>query len=224
MREPSIQNLKKSNRDIIVPHDKKKFIYVDYVQFEAGIMASLSKDKKLIDLYKKDIYLDIAEKVLNKKDNREDAKIIFYRFMYGDDTLPPEVNDYFNQFVQLKSFIYNIGLELKEKEIIYSIFGNGRKAGETSSWALSHKIQSTASLIYKKALLRTHKEVLEADFIIPMHDATLYEISSEEDNNELIEKIINIYKEEFQAICPELEPEVMIKKFFESDSETFPAY
>jgi DNA polymerase I-like protein with 3'-5' exonuclease and polymerase domains len=216
MREPSIQNMRTSNRDIIVPHDNKKFCYVDYGQFEAGILASLSKDKKLIELYNEDIYLDIAKKTLNSENEREEAKIIFYRFMYGDESLPSEVYKYFDRFKQLKTFINNINLELKEKEIIYSVYGNGRKSGEKSSWALSHKIQSTASLIYKKALLRTHKEIAEADFVIPMHDATVYEIPSEEDNTELIKKIINIYKEEFKTICPDLEPQVTLKKFYEN--------
>lgn len=216
MREPSIQNMKRSNRDIIVPFANKEFCYVDYGQFEAGILASLSKDKKLIELYNEDIYLDIAKKVLNNENEREDAKIIFYRYMYGDESLPSEVYKYFDRFKQLKTFINNINSELKENGIIYSVYGNGRKVGEKSSWALSHKIQSTASLIYKKALLRTHNEITEADFVIPMHDATLYEISSVEDNTELIKKIINIYKEEFKSICPNLEPQVTLKKFFEN--------
>ena len=223
MRDPSIQNMKRSNRDIIVPFDNKEFVYVDYGQFEAGILASLSKDKKLLKLYNDDIYIDIAKKIYNDITEREEAKIVFYRFIYGDISLPNEVKKYLNRFAQLTKYINNIKLELNEKGIIYSFDGNGRKAGNISSWAVSHKIQSTASLIYKKALIRTYKEVPEADFVLPMHDATLYEISSIEENTELIKnRIINIYKDEFKSICPEIEPQVNIKLFFENNSRTAP--
>ena len=80
MREPSIQNMKRENRDIIIPSHGKEFLYLDYGQFEAGILASLSGDSKLIDLYEKDIYSDIAANLLGSEDNRDQAKIIFYRF------------------------------------------------------------------------------------------------------------------------------------------------
>jgi DNA polymerase I-like protein with 3'-5' exonuclease and polymerase domains len=219
MREPSIQNMKRTNRDIIVPNYGKEFCYIDYGQFEAGILASLSKDKNLIALYNQDIYTDIATKILGNKNEREEAKIIFYRFIYGDSTISREAKKYFERFKKLVSYIEKVNLELNDKGVIYSPLGNGRKKSSISSWALSHKIQSTASLIYKKSLLRAYNDVKDASFVIPMHDATLYEVSPIE-KEETIKQLVVIYKEEFKAICPELEPIVTIKKFFEKESKS----
>jgi DNA polymerase I-like protein with 3'-5' exonuclease and polymerase domains len=101
MRHPSIQNLRKNNRSVIIPDTGKRFLYVDYSQFEAGILASLSKDEILIKLYNTDIYSDLAEHVLGDKQNRNEAKIIFYRYMYGDDTLSKKAINYFLKLMSI---------------------------------------------------------------------------------------------------------------------------
>src|SRR5690606_14734817 len=75
MRQPALQNLRRQNRIVIIPDDGKKFLYVDYVQFEAGILASMSDDDKLINLYNSDIYEDIADKLLGDRSKRSDAKV-----------------------------------------------------------------------------------------------------------------------------------------------------
>ena len=219
MREPSIQNMKRENRDIIIPSHGKEFLYLDYGQFEAGILASLSGDSKLIDLYEKDIYSDIAANLLGSEDNRDQAKIIFYRFMYGDDSFTNEEKAYFKKFKKLLEFADKTKADLSQNGIIFSQFGNGRKVIERTNWALSHKIQSTASLIYKNALLRAKKEVPTAKFVIPMHDATLYEISSRE-KDDVIPKLIDIYKHEFKKVCPEINPIVEEKLFYGKEEKT----
>src|SRR5690606_6116174 len=101
MRQPALQNLRRQNRIVIIPDDGKKFLYVDYVQFEAGILASMSDDDKLINLYNSDIYEDIADKLLGDRSKRSDAKVIFYRFMYGDNTLEQKAKTYFSNFSKL---------------------------------------------------------------------------------------------------------------------------
>lgn len=215
LRQPSLQNLRKTNRDIIIPDNGMKFLYVDYSQFEAGILASLSKDSKLIALYNSDIYEDLAEKVLKNKDLRKEAKIIFYRYMYGDDSLVKEAKSYFQNFKELEKFKVEVEKELKEKKKIGTEFGNYRHASEEENiWALSHVVQSTASYIYKKALLKVQKEVNAAEFLIPMHDGTVYQI------NELIydktkAKIERIYKYTFKEVCPQIEPRLNCKERFE---------
>ena len=217
MREPSIQNMKKSNRDIVLANSGMELCYVDYGQFEAGILASLSKDENLIELYNKDIYADIAKRILGSEDKREEAKIIFYRFMYGDDTLSKSIYEYFEKFDKLKLFVKGINSDLTKSGIVYSHMGNGRKVNgnEIPKWALSHKIQSTASLIYKKALIRAKNEVKGAHFLIPMHDATLYEIFPQSKKESVIH-LIEIYTSEFKSICPDVDVRVNIKQFHEN--------
>jgi hypothetical protein len=213
LRQPSLQNLKKVNRDIIVPDIGMKLLYIDYSQFEAGILASLSKDEALIKLYSTGIYDDLAEKVLGNSEKRSEAKIIFYRYMYGDDTLSKNVKLYFKKFQQLEKYRQNIDLEISKNKKVRSVFGNYRFClDEEHVWSLSHVIQSTASLIYKNALIRVRKEMDKIEFLIPMHDATLYQLNEilfEENKS----KIETIYKEEFKKICPEIEPMINFDEF-----------
>jgi DNA polymerase I-like protein with 3'-5' exonuclease and polymerase domains len=58
---PGIQYLKRTSRDIFVPHDGNRFIYADYSQFEPGIMAYLSGDPNLKRAYVEgDLYSNLA--------------------------------------------------------------------------------------------------------------------------------------------------------------------
>ena len=214
LRQPSLQNLRKVNRNIIVPDMGMKLLYVDYSQFEAGILASLSNDEVLIKLYDTGIYDDLAEKVLGSREKRSEAKIIFYRYMYGDNTLSKNIKLYFKKFQQLENFKQKIELELSKNKKVGSVFGNYRFClDDEHIWSLSHMIQSTASLIYKNALIRVHKEMNKIEFLIPMHDGTLYQLNEiffEENKN----KIETIYKEEFKKICPQIEAMVTFNESF----------
>lgn len=214
LRQPSLQNLRKSNRNIIIPDIGMKLLYIDYSQFEAGILACLSEDETLIKLYKTDIYDDLAEKILGNAKKRSEAKIIFYRYMYGDSTLSKNAKLYFQKFNKLEKFRKDIDLEISKNKKIGSVFGNYRFClNEENTWSLSHIIQSTASLIYKNALIRVYKEMKEIEFLIPMHDATLYQIN-EIQFDDYKTKIERIYIEEFKKICPQIEPRINSKEFF----------
>jgi DNA polymerase I-like protein with 3'-5' exonuclease and polymerase domains len=218
LREPALQNFRKENRCIIVPEVGKKFLYVDYSQLEAGILASLSSEEQLIKLYNNDIYKDLAEYVFNNGEKRSEAKIIFYRFMYGDKTLGKKEKKeilYFNRFKKLLTFKKKIDNEINENKSIGTNLGNFRvcNGDEECTWGLSHVIQSTASLIFKRALIRVKVEVKYAEFLIPMHDAALYQISEFAYDN-CKEKIIEIFKNEFKKECPEIIPRVNCDDFY----------
>jgi DNA polymerase I-like protein with 3'-5' exonuclease and polymerase domains len=218
LREPALQNFRKENRCIIVPEVGKKFLYVDYSQFEAGILASLSKEEQLIKLYNDDIYKNLAQYVYNNGEKRSEAKIIFYRFMYGDKTLGKKEKKellYFARFKKLLAYKKKIDLEIKENQSIGTNLGNSRicNGDEECTWGLSHIIQSTASLIFKRALIRVNVEVNNTEFLIPMHDAALYQISEFVYEN-CKEKIIEIFKDEFKKECPEIIPRVNCDDFY----------
>lgn len=215
MREPSFQNLRKSNRKVVVADPFHKLLYIDYSQFEAGILASLSGDERLIDLYNTDIYQDLAKFVFNDGTKRSDAKVIFYRFMYGDTTLGLKELQYFEKFTGLQSFKEKIDHEMKKKSKVGTSYANYRCRGEEDvSWGLSHVIQATASLIYKKAVVRVFLELDRAKFLIPMHDGTVYQIYNIW-YDELKPKIEKIYIEEFKRACPKIKGKVNIKDSFE---------
>lgn len=214
LREPSFQNLRKSSRKVVVAEPLHKLLYIDYSQFEAGILASLSDDSELIELYNKDIYKDLALAVFDDQDKRSDAKVIFYRYMYGDTTLNQKSQQYFNKFSKLQKFKEKIDKDMEEQAKVGTSQANFRSRGEDQvNWALSHIIQATASLIYKRAVVRVSVELGRAKFLIPMHDGTVYQIFDLW-YDELKPKIEKIYLEEFARECPKVKGKVNVTDSF----------
>ncbi len=214
MRQPSLQNLRKVNRAVLVPDDGFRFLYIDYSQFEAGILASLSDDDQMIALYNTDIYTDLATNVLGDATHRTEAKIIFYRYMYGDDSLDAKAVVYFKRFKKLEDLRTSINATIETDKKIGTSVGNFRKLRDNeSSWPLSHLVQGTASLIFKNALIQVNERVPEAEFLIPMHDGALYQIKAfgYEATQATIEQI---YIEEFKKICPRLAAKVTCEDHF----------
>ncbi len=168
----------------------------------------------MIKLYDLDIYKDFARNVL-KNDDRKEAKIFFYRYMYGDKTLNASVLKYFDNFPKLNKFIKSVELKAIKEGKIGTKEGNFRLILDEDiyHWALSHKIQATASLIFKKALIKVAKEVPEADFLIPMHDGAVYQLDefNYEHNKNRIEEI---FKATYKEMCPNIEPRVHSKTSF----------
>ena len=215
VREPSLQNLKKENRNIIIPNIDKELFYIDYSQFEASILAHLSSDKKLLYLINnKDIYGDIVLKVFNEninEENRKKAKILFYRYLYGDSfesdkDLKSKVNNYFERFETLNKF----KRELIEKSIkqgfVETNNGNCRllDINNENIWILSHLVQSTASYIFKMAIIKTFDLVKNAKLLLPLHDGALYEINADE-STKIKNSIIEIFEDVFRSECDTLE-------------------
>lgn len=214
IKEPSLQNLRKTNRDIIIPNDNKELFYIDYSQFEASILAHISTDIILLDLInKKDIYSDIVEKIYEKEvneGNRKEAKILFYRYLYGDTfenniKFKKQVDNYFNQFKILSKFKEELRLKSIENGFVGTENSNNRKLdiNNDNIWILSHFIQSKASFIFKKAIIETFNKVKTAKLLIPLHDGALYEIDTI-DSDKLKIQIIKIFTETFQKECNSL--------------------
>jgi len=224
MKEPALQNLRKENRDIIIPEQDKELLYIDYSQFEAGILANMSKDQDLIKLYNEgDIYDDIAKKVLGKEfdeESRKEAKILFYRYLYGDDFskdttgIGKKIIAYFSQFPTLTTYKTEfIQLCLKEAKVI-SLRGNHRILIEQNEniWVLSHHIQSIASYIFKKALLDIYESVRGAKLLIPLHDGALYEVDKYK-YEDVKDRIMKSFTKNLQLVCTTLNGSVEIKDF-----------
>lgn len=216
LREPALQNLRKKTRIILKPDDNCEFIYVDYSQFEAGILASLSQDDKLMKLYDTDIYVDVNLKVWDGEKDRDEAKILFYKYMYGMELRSNNEGKYFKSFDKLTKFKKLVEGEIESTGKVGSSNGNYRVLEiENKKIALSHRIQSEASLIFKEALLKVSKEISEADFILPMHDAALYQINIVSYiKNDVEEKIKKVFIDVFASKCPGINHSVKIKDFY----------
>ncbi|HGN3169439.1 TPA: DNA polymerase [Pseudomonas aeruginosa] len=193
-KDPSLQNLSKQHRDILTPDEGKIFSYVDYEQYEAGIMAALSGDPILKKLYSDgDLYEFAAEAIFKNKNNRKQAKRLFLSYAYGmkrkslyDAAVSygaerQAVKNFFNQFNVFEEWKKAVVLEYQDKGRISTSLGNHMKRTRSGNIteqekrsAVSQLVQGTASLIFKKTLLNLSNESM-IELKVPMHDAILFQ-------------------------------------------------
>lgn len=193
-KDPSLQNLSKQHRDILTPDEGKIFSYVDYEQYEAGIMAALSGDPTLKKLYSDgDLYEFAAEAIFKNKNNRKQAKRLFLSYAYGmkrkslyDAAVSygaerQAAKNFFNQFNVFEEWKKAVVLEYQDKGRISTSLGNHMKRTRSGNIteqekrsAVSQLVQGTASLIFKKTLLNLSNEPM-IELKVPMHDAILFQ-------------------------------------------------
>lgn len=228
VESPSLQQLKSDCRDLILPDVDKELIYIDYSQFEAGILASEADDDNLIDMYNKaDIYSQMNQALKNNPEiTREKCKQLFFNYCYGMS--PENIKKYskvdlgifFKQFPNLEVFQQKLNESFIEKGFIETAEGNRRYKNienigietEIEGWLISQRIQGNASFILKKAILNVYYLDKEIEFLIPMHDAVLYQIPKGkfEEKKEILEVQ---FKKAFKEVCPKINPKVDFKQF-----------
>lgn len=220
VEKPSLQQLKKDYRDIIVPAMDKEFLYFDYSQFEAGLLASKADDANLIKMYnQEDIYNGMIQAIGVDQINRDEAKEIFYLYCYGSNS-ERNNNAFFDQFPKLIEYENQIFQEFVNKGYVDTDYGNRRyktnnlKDLKEDNWLLSQKIQGLASIILKEVLIEVNEKYSEVDFLLPMHDAILYQVPKEK-IKEYEEKIKKVFVSVMKQYCPKLEPKVLLKEFIE---------
>lgn len=193
-KSPSLQNISKKYRNIFIADDGLELNYVDYDQFEVGIMAAISGDDKMKGIYENsDAYLELAKIVFDNEKLRGKAKILFLSFTYGmslENILgsvsslggnTKAAKQYFFEFSVYEKWKEGVYAEYESKGYVSTINGNllhRTKSGELSSkekrTCVNHVIQGTATYIFKEALLDLSNKN-EVDVLIPMHDAALFQ-------------------------------------------------
>jgi DNA polymerase I-like protein with 3'-5' exonuclease and polymerase domains len=235
-RTPALQYLSRSTRAVLCADDGKVLLYPDFCQFEPGILAEDSGDEKLQhDFNTGDLYAALSRKVFGTPDCRDQAKLIFLAFCYGmsvaraaellatkaGTTSDTEalIATFFEEYSQLEPWRRGINNQLMQEGRIGSRSGNFRYRvradrpliASERRWSLSQRIQGTASLILKRAMLRV-EELGIADLLLPMHDAALYQVDEANvaDTKSQIEReFISAFTEE----CPNLRPSVKFQPF-----------
>ncbi len=77
-------------------------------------------------------------------------------------TLSPRIEKVFGEFVQLEDYRKRIAKEAHDTGFVCTNLGNYRYKDENdhkASWALSQKIQGTASLILKRAIISVNEKI-----------------------------------------------------------------
>jgi DNA polymerase I-like protein with 3'-5' exonuclease and polymerase domains len=194
LRSPSLQNVSKKYRTIVKASEGANLCYVDFDQYEVGIMAALSEDPELASLYGAgDMYDLFATTHLGLEGNRKAAKQLFLSYAYGmsrkaliDAAVSlgadrERAKTAFRVFSKYEEWKKSVWTTFQREGRIGTIQGNYYKrsrqgplyAKEQRS-AVSQVIQGTASLIFKKVLLEV-SDIEDVAIVLPMHDALLFE-------------------------------------------------
>lgn len=193
-KDPSLQNLAKQHRDILIPDEGKLFSYVDYDQYEAGIMAALSGDTLLTKLYAEgDLYEVAAESIFRDVTKRKEAKRLFLSYAYGmrhRDLIDAaygygadrqQAKAFFKQFSEFEDWKSRVYTQFEADGKIGTVLGNHIKRERTGALSerekrssISQQVQGTASLIFKKALIAMSVDP-QVELKVPMHDAVLFQ-------------------------------------------------
>lgn len=232
-KSPSIQNISKRYRDIFVADNGFSLCYVDYDQFEVGIMAALSDDPKMKYIYENmDAYNDLAKNVFNNSGFRKKAKIMFLSYTYGmslENILSSVVElggdqkkakEYFSGFHIFEAWKQSICDEFKNTgkiSTIYANYLNRQQVGELSNkekrTAVNHVIQGSATYIFKKALLELNK-LDDVQVLIPMHDAAFFQHSDKFDPKQAV----IIFEETMTDILArKVKGKASLEQFFQSE-------
>ncbi|WP_391559691.1 DNA polymerase [Robertmurraya sp.] len=217
-KDPSLQNLAKQHRNILVPDPNKQLSYIDFEQYEAGIMAALSGDPELLELYANgDLYETASGDIFKNKTNRKEAKRLFLSYAYGMRRQSlydaacgygaerQAVKDFFNKFKIFEKWKNSVQADFKEHSRISTCLGNHMKRDRTGPLteqekrsAVSQLVQGTASLIFKKALLNLRSES-RIEIKVPMHDAVLFQHRNDFDTKIVSKIFSDTMTEHFQG-------------------------
>ncbi|MCK4546148.1 MAG: hypothetical protein KAW17_01790 [Candidatus Eisenbacteria sp.] len=231
--EPSLQNLRRESREVISPRPGRVLLYPDFSQYEPGILADESGDEQLISDYNRgDLYEPLSIALFGDRAHRKHAKTIFIAFCNGmteeglveiasrasgrpNEECRDIVAQFFGKYMRLRDWTEDLFGELENQGRVGSRLGNYRYLGAGAApgsrarnrWAISQRIQGTASLILKRVIIRLDKEAPDCWPVLPMHDALLCEVpksSASEIRSLLGELFISCFREE----CPSVDPRV----------------
>ena len=126
-----------------------------------------------------------------------------------------KLDAFFSRFPRVEEFRISQENRLRKHGFVTSMFGNRRcRVGEgelsyrEKRWALNHPVQSTASLVFKEALLAIAREVGEEHIILPMHDAVLLEFKDDDNFKLNVERAEAAMTNAFGQRLPSIRPRI----------------
>lgn len=215
-RDPALQGLPGYYRDVIVPDKGMELSYVDYDQFEVGVMAALSSDPKMLSLYSSgDLYLEVSRSLFECDEKRGFAKRLFLSYAYGmrrkslidaasaSGGARLSAKQFFMEFNVFEEWKRSINAEFEKSGRIGTSMGNylqrelvGPLTPKECRSSVSQVVQGTAALIFKKAILKV-ASLPDVKIKVPMHDALLVQHSPGFDRCLLIDTFASAMTEHF---------------------------
>ncbi len=236
--DPHLQELRRRYRSSIGAEEGCDILYCDYSQFEPGIMASLSGDARLIELYNTgDIYASLSVVLFGSAEFRDLSKKIFLplamecqrkdcRSSFGKrQRAATERRGSVSHFRVFRAVSDAYGIKLNAERrlendgYVSSLLGNHRRRtrggalnAKEKRWSLSHTIQATASLIFKRALILINQDLGPDAVILPMHDAVVLQVPTDL-YTEISGRVQAIMATAFVEHCPQLTVKVTTGRF-----------
>jgi DNA polymerase-1 len=184
--DPNLQNIPvrteigKQIREAFVADTGKVFVSADYSQFELRLAAFLSKDKKMIEMFNRDvdIHTATASEIFGRnpedvtKNMRRDAKIINFGILYGMSThglsvatgmsreqAESFIKKYFELREPLLEYLESLKKQAKEEGYVETLFGRRRPMPDIKS--SNFMVRSTA----ERAAINMPIQGTEADLM-----------------------------------------------------------
>lgn len=201
---PPLQAMPGSSREFFVAEENYKLVCADYSQIELRVLASISKDEKLIKFFKKEIDLHIgtASSVFNKsveevtKEERQIAKSLNFGIIYGItaygiqknlrksdlDVSLEEAEEYRLEFLKVYPKVRELQDNLLKADYIRTL-GGRRWKGSTLSMTqrLNFPIQGSAAEGLKEALALLVDNMKPTwKLVTVVHDEIVLEVREEE--------------------------------------------
>ena len=236
---PHLQQLKRAYRGALTPELGMNASYLDYAQFEPGILAQFVGPGRFRDLYNSgDVYTALSRAVFGGDHKRPVAKQIFIAFCYGMELssigrlLASTEHDgsvryalavslVFEEFPELATYKRSCEEQLERDGFISSAFGNRRvrlRTGPLSrkekGWAMNQSIQATGSLIFKEALLALARRFGDRSILLPVHDAIWLQVSEDHMTiDELNQAATEEMRASFERWCPDVRIRIKTSAF-----------
>lgn len=240
--DPYLQQLRRTYRSLVAPEVNSRLIYLDYAQFEPGVLAGLSGDRRLTEAYNGgDVYVALAEALFRDRGARPIAKRVFLAFSYGmtteriaallaggdssfaeRQTYERKIEEFFKEYSGLEDYRLSQEKRLLDAGSVSSLLGNRRRrtgggvlSWKEKRWALNHPVQSTASLIFKEGLVDVARELGEDKIVLPMHDAILLQLREDENLDRIVKLAADLMVTAFRRRLPSIRARVTVGSFAE---------
>ena len=235
--EPNMQNIPTRNEEgknlrkiFVSKYDDGQIISADYSQIELRLLANMADEESMIDAYKHgiDIHTKTASEIFGvpvekvNESQRREAKAVNFGIIYGisDFGLSQNIKtsrfkaksyieNYFNRYPKIKSFMdANVNFA-KENGFIRSYFGRIRHIPEIKSSnavvrkfgervAMNMPLQGTASDVIKIAMVKIAEKLkgMKSHIILQIHDELIVDSPKDE-----VEVVVKILKETMETVC-----------------------
>ena len=244
--EPNLQNIPQRKTDseifrqiFVSRFDNGKILSADYSQIELRLLAALSGEESLIDVFNRgvDIHRETAEKLFGDPNRRRDAKAVNFGIIYGISSFglakdlhcgfheaAEIIKNYFLTYPKVKAFLDRCVASAKHNGYISTMFGRRRYIPELYSnnnnivafatrAAMNMPMQGTAADIIKKAMLNIDREMTERGLkslmVLQIHDELVFDCVPDE--VEIVSEIVKRQMENTVNLAVKLEVNIDVK-------------